>query len=68
MRTVKGYIAYNEIVPARALVVFTGSLCLQSICFSHRKCMLYVPQLAVLRWLQQPWISFLASDPSGRSA
>lgn len=39
------FINYNIIVPKCSLVCFTGSLCLQNICFKHKCPMLYVPYI-----------------------
>lgn len=41
-----GFIPYEYIVPKSKLVVFTGSVCLQTLCFYHQTPMLFVPLLA----------------------
>lgn len=41
-----GYIEYSNLVRECALVVFTGSLCLQTTCFRYKCPMVYAPQLA----------------------
>jgi hypothetical protein len=43
---VTGWLPYTWIVPRVHLVVFTGSLCLQSTCLWHRVPMVFVPVLA----------------------
>ena len=42
----EGFIPYEYIVPRSKLVVFTGSLCLQTLCMYHMIPMLFVPLLA----------------------
>ena len=43
---VSGFIPYNQVVPKTRLVIFTGSLCLQTICLYYQVPMIYVPQIA----------------------
>jgi hypothetical protein len=40
------FIPYEAVVPHCALVVFTGSVCLQNVCLRHATPMLFVPVLA----------------------
>jgi hypothetical protein len=44
--SIQGYIPYGVMVPKCRLVVFTGSACLQNICFYHKVPMHFVPLLA----------------------
>tara|TARA_B100000963_G_C22576677_1_gene648777 strand:+ start:167 stop:1480 length:1314 start_codon:yes stop_codon:yes gene_type:complete len=41
----RDFISYPSIVPLCDLVIFTGSLCLQNICFNYLKPMLFIPYL-----------------------
>jgi len=42
----EGFIPYEYIVPRSKLVIFTGSVCLQTLCLYHMIPMLFVPLLA----------------------
>jgi UDP:flavonoid glycosyltransferase YjiC (YdhE family) len=44
--SINGFIPYEEIVPKSHLVIFTGSACLQNLCFYHQVPMFFVPLLA----------------------
>lgn len=46
IRVQEGYVPYESIVPHSALVVFTGSVCLQTVCHHNSTPMLFVPVLA----------------------
>lgn len=46
VRSRRDYIDYNDIVPSCALVIFTGSVCLQNVCLYHKVPMVFVPFLA----------------------
>lgn len=41
-----GYVPYEFVVPRSKLVIFTGSVCLQNICFYHKVPMLFLPLLS----------------------
>lgn len=41
----QGHIPYDAIVPRSSLVVFTGSMCLQTVCLRNRTPMVFVPTL-----------------------
>lgn len=46
LRTFRGFIPYEYIVPKCRLVIFTGSVCLQNVCILAKTRMLFVPVLA----------------------
>ena len=45
IRVHTSFVAYPTLVPKCAMVCFTGSVCLQNICWQHKTPMLYVPVL-----------------------
>ncbi len=46
IKSFSGFISYQYLVPRVKLVIFTGSVCLQTICFMHKKPMIFMPLLA----------------------
>ena len=66
----KGWLPYEWVVPKCSAVIFTGSVCLQSICIFNKKPMIFVPLLAEqFFWAKNykamtgtPYISYLDSE------
>lgn len=63
----EGFIPYEAVVPHCALVVFTGSVCLQNVCLHHATPMLFVPVLVEQFFWARNYkhftgVSFLSTD------